>query len=72
MAKLYTVRCWDPVTSVPTTQSFSLHEILTEPDVHHMNMADVGLVLLNLRRVEIGMKPIPPEQVAGYETKVLG
>lgn len=58
--KMYWIRTWDSNLNKPMTYKFTLHEILNLAQQYQMNMADVGLVLINLERVKLGLATLDP------------
>lgn len=63
--KKYDVRCWDFQSQMAETYFFTKDEIINLAQVHHMNMVDVGLILLNIEREKIGLEPLPVSLISG-------
>lgn len=57
------VRSWNPETDTITEVNRTLEEIVENPV--HLNMADIGLFLLNRERESRGLEALPLEAVAG-------
>lgn len=67
----YWVRCWNNEEQKVEHKTFTFEEILKETQVHQMNMADVGLILLNIERQRYGLKRLAAVSVAdGIESVV--
>lgn len=67
----YWVRCWNPVTEKVTAITFTLNEILNDAPKHHMYMADVGIILLNLEREKHGLPKLDPG-IIGHSDQLSG
>lgn len=48
----YRIRCWDTNVNVEVVKLVTLTDIVNGAQDMHMNLADIGLVLLNLKRAE--------------------
>lgn len=60
----FLIRGWDASNHKVTTQMLTVEEITYKCQSLHLNMADVGLVLLNIEREKNGMAPIDPAAIA--------
>jgi hypothetical protein len=60
--KLFEVRAWNRDTGQEFIVQMSLEDICSNPTP--LNMADVGIILLNEYRKIMGLQPIDPSSVA--------
>lgn len=62
--QMYWIRTWDSNLNKPMTYKFTLNEILNLAQQYQMNMADVGMVLINLERVKLGLSTLDPKSAS--------
>jgi hypothetical protein len=60
---LYKVRIYNASTGKEIVTSMTLEDIISDP--FGVNMADVGLILLNKERILKNLEPIPESYVSG-------
>lgn len=60
----YWIRTWDIEERKVQCYKFTLQEIIHCAQAYHMNMVDVGMVLLNVERSKLGLEPLDTKCIA--------
>lgn len=60
----YPIRCYMVKSRSIETHLFTLDQIIESSDIYGMSMIDVGLVLLNLARIERNLEPFGPDFIS--------
>ncbi len=60
----YELRRWNNHTQLVETVQLPLEKIIIEADTLQLNIEDVGLILLNVARSELGLDELPKESIA--------